>query len=64
MANGTLFSFDLGGDKVAVAASDVAPGTAGIEVNIDHTKFTTPQQVVDALQKISEKVLELDYPAA
>lgn len=64
MANGFLISIDLGQSKSSVAITDVAPGTAGLEINVDHTKYTTPKQVYDALVMAAELVLEKDYPAA
>lgn len=63
MANGYMISINLGGIKPFTTA-DSTPGTAGIEINVDHTKFTTPSDVAHALRDAAEWVLENNQPIA
>lgn len=65
MANGYKFSVDLGENKnKPFTVANSAPGTAGCEVLIDATKYTTPYQAARELRRIAELILESTYPPA
>ncbi|MGE0190180.1 MAG: hypothetical protein AB7Q04_12955 [Steroidobacteraceae bacterium] len=64
MANGYKISIDLGQPKHSFTIADSAPGSAGIEILVDHTKFLTTGDISKALEQAAELVLEKDQPMA
>lgn len=65
MADGFIISIDRGDeDKANMTIADAAPGTAGIEILVDHTKFLNTHDVARMLERAAELVREGNYPPA